>query len=455
MTSAAGRSRAGAPLTHASVLAVALPIIIANVSTPLIGIVDTAVLGQLGNPSYIGAVAIGAMIFNMLYWAFSFLRMGTTGLTAQAEGSGDRDEVAATLVRALLVAGACGAVLVALQWPISKIAFLLIDGSQPVETGAASYFTYRIWSAPAALANFALLGWFIGRGRTTTVLLLQIILNGSNAALDALFVLGFDWGVDGVAIGTLIAEILAAACGLWLARRMLRHAGATISREHTLRPAALKRILSVNTDIMIRTVCVLFAFAWFTAKSAQIDDVVLAANAILLNFTYLAAYFLDGFAFATETLVGQAIGAGTRERFRRAVLLSCLWALVVSVVITAGFFLFGGFYIDLLTINPEVRAAARDYMFWAAIIPVAGVACYQLDGIFVGATRTADMRNMMMASLAIYLVAWYVLTAAYANHGLWAALIVFLLARALTLAARYPALSRDVFAAVPAGARTA
>lgn len=435
-----------APLSHANVLAIALPIIIANISTPLIGIVDTAVLGQLGDAHYIGAAAIGAMIFNIVYMGFNFLRMGTTGITAQAEGSGDRDEVAATLVRALLIAGACGAALIGLQWPISLLAFHLIDGSAPVEAGAAAYFDIRIWSAPAALANFAMLGWFIGRGRAGTALLLQLLLNVTNAALDALFVLGFGWGVEGVAAGTLISEVFAALCGLWLARRMLRHAGAAVSRERTLDPVALKRILAVNSDIMIRTLCILSAFAWFTAKSAQTGDVALAANTILLNFSYLAAYFLDGFAFSAETLVGQAVGARRRQRFREAVRLSGLWAVALSLVITLAFVFFGHLYIDLLTVNPEVRAAARVYLLWAALLPITGVACYQLDGIFMGATRTADMRNMMLLSVTVYLASWFVLTSLYGNHGLWASLIVFLAARALTLAARYPALERDVFA---------
>jgi MATE family multidrug resistance protein len=447
MTSAAMDRRPAAPLTHANVLAIALPIIIANVTTPLIGIVDTAVLGQLGDAHYIGAVAVGAMIFNMIYWAFGFLRMGTTGLTAQAEGSGDRDEVAATLVRTLLIAGVCGLALILLQWPVSKIAFALIGGSEPVEAGAASYFTIRIWGAPAALANYALLGWFIGRGRAGTALLLQTLLNGTNAALDALFVLVLDWGVNGVAAGTLIAESFAAICGLWLARRMLRHAGAAVNRQRTLNPTALERILSVNTDIMIRTLCIVFAFSWFTAKSAQVNDVVLAANAILLNFSYLAAYFLDGFAFSAETLVGQAIGAGKRQRFREAVRLSGIWAVILSLVLSVGFIAFGGAYIDLLTVNPEVRVAARIFLIWAALLPVAGVACYQLDGIFIGATRTADMRNMMLLSLATYLAAWVLLTQEFGNHGLWASLIVFLLARALTLGIRYPALERSAFRA--------
>ena len=391
------------PLTHANVLAVALPIIIANITTPLIGIVDTAVLGQLGDAHYIGAVAVGAVIFNMIYWAFGFLRMGTTGITAQAEGSGDGDEVAATLVRTLMIAFVCGAALIVLQGPISTVAFTLIKGSAPVESGAQAYFTYRIWGAPAALANYALLGWFIGRGRAGTALLLQLVLNGLNAVLDALFVIVFAWGVTGVAIGTMIAESVAVICGLWLALRMVRQAGASVTRERALNRTALKRIVSVNGDIMMRSLALIFAFTWFTAKSAEADDVTLAANAILIHLANFSAYFLDGFAFCAESFVGRAIGAQRLGRFREAVRMTSLWAALLGITLGVFYWLLGGVIIDALTINPEVRAEARIYLIWAALMPIVSFPCFQLDGIFIGATRGADMRNMAMLSVAIYL----------------------------------------------------
>lgn len=433
------------PLSHAHLLAVAVPIILSNVTTPLIGVVDTAVLGQLGDPRYIGAVALGAMIFNMLYWAFSFLRMGTTGLTAQAEGGGRKAEVAATLMRALLLAGAVGGGLIVLQVPIGAAAIAILQGSEPVESSARSYFAIRIWGAPAALANFAVLGWFIGMGRAGTAFALQILLNGTNAALDALFVLGLGLEVEGVAMGTVLAESLAAACGLWLALRELRRRGAQFERALILEPGALKRTFAINADIMVRTLSALFAFSWFTAQSASQGDVLLAANAVLLHFSQVAAYFLDGFAFAAESFVGRAIGAGRRDRYRQAVRVSTLWAVVLSLCLSLAFWIAGGLMIDVMTVNAEVRATARVYLLWAVITPVIGVASYQLDGIFIGATRTADMRNMMLLSVAVYVAAWAVLTAAFANHGLWAALIVFFVARGLTLGVRLPALERDAF----------
>ena len=448
LPAAAGDATNTDRLGHAQILAIAVPIILANVTTPLIGLVDTAVLGQLGSPHYIGGIAIGAMIFNLLYWAFGFLRMGTTGLTAQAEGSGETSEIGATLMRALLIAVASGLALIILQLPISAISFALLKGSPAVEASAAAYFDIRIWGAPAALANFAFLGWFIGMGRARTALVLQLLLNGTNAILDAWFVLGLGMEVEGVAYATLISQFVAAAAGIWIALRVVKDKGITFDLPRILHAQAIRRTIAVNGDIMIRTICVVFAFTWFTSKSAEAGDVVLAANAVLLTLTYTAAYFLDGFAFAAEALVGQAIGAKRIARFRDAVRLSTLWAIALSTVAGAVFWFGGGVIIDVLTVNEEVRATARVYLIWAAIVPVAGVIAYQLDGIFIGATQTADMRNMMLLSLAAFLIAWMALTPLYGNHGLWAALVLFMSLRGVTLGFRYPALVRAAFPVV-------
>ncbi len=434
-------------LSHGAVLAIAVPIILANVTTPIIGLVDTAVLGQLGAPHYIGGVAIGAMIFNLLYWAFGFLRMGTTGLTAQAEGSGNMAEVGATLMRALLIAGAAGIVLVILQIPIATLSFALLNGSQAVETAAKEYFFIRIWGAPAALANFAFLGWFIGMGRARTALVLQLVLNGLNVILDIWFVLGLGLEIKGVAYGTVISETIAAGAGLWLAIGMLKRRHIHFEVSRILNRSAVRRALGVNGDIMIRTMAVVFAFTWFTAKSAEAGDVILAANAVLMTLAHTAAYFLDGFAFAVETLAGQAIGAQRINRFRDAVRLSTLWAIVFSTIASALFWFGGDMIIDFLTINEQVRSEARVYLVWVAIVPIAGVMAYQLDGIFIGATRTADMRNMMLLSLAVFILMWVTLTPLFANHGLWAAIVIFLGLRAITLGLRYPALVRTSFPA--------
>jgi MATE family multidrug resistance protein len=430
------------------VLAIALPMIFSNVTTPLIGAVDTAVIGQLGAAHLIGAVAIGATIFTFFYWAFGFLRMGTTGLTAQASGAERNREVLATLYRALLVAGTAGVAIIVLQWPIAEAAFALMGASPEVDDAARTYFVIRIWSAPAALANYALVGWFIGLGRAGTAFWLQLLLNLTNIGLDTLFVLVFGWGVAGVAAGTLIAETGAAIVGLAVA--LHASAGLRIRLWRVFNTAKLRRMVAVNGDIMIRTLSLLFAFSFFTAQGARASDLVLAANAILMHFLSVSAYFLDGVAYATEALTGKAIGARNAIRFREAVRLSSIWAAALSVAVAAVFWLGGGAVIDAMTVNEAVRALARDYLPWAALAPVIGVACFQLDGIFIGATRTRDMRNMMLVSLALYLLAWAVLTPPFGNHGLWAALMILFVARAVTLAFRFPALRQSAFEGISA-----
>ncbi|WP_088343086.1 MULTISPECIES: MATE family efflux transporter [Rhodomicrobium] len=438
-----------APLTYARVLAISLPIILSNITTPLLGLTNTAVIGQLGEAYLIGAVALGATIFTLLFWAFGFLRMGTTGLTAQADGAGDQAEVSVNLARALLLAGGAGTSLLLLQAPLDWLSFSLLDATQAVEAEAQTYFAIRIWSAPFALANYAFLGWFIGLGQTRTALVLQVVLNGANVALNIAFVSWLGWGVAGVAIGTVIAEAMAAVLGAVIAARELRRRAAPIDWRAALRTSGLMRVLAVNSDLMVRTLCLLFAFTFFTAQAAKAGEIILASNAILLNFLNVSSYLLDGFAFATEVLTGRAIGAGQRAAFLRAIRLSSVWAAGVSLVVSAGFLLGGGAIIDAMTTNAEVRETARLYLPWAVAAPVAGVACFQLDGIFIGATRTRDMRNMMLVSLALFLAAWALLTPAYGNHGLWASIIVFFIARALTLGAYYPALERASFGPRP------
>jgi MATE family multidrug resistance protein len=446
-----GLSDDGAPrdeagrLTYAKVLAISLPIILSNITTPLLGVTSTAVVGQLGEPHLIGAVALGATIFTLLLWAFGFLRMGTTGLAAQADGAGDQREVTAILARALLLACGAGLLLVLLQGPLEWVSIHLLNGSPAVEAETRRYFHIRIWSAPFALANYAFLGWFIGLGRTRTALYLQVLLNGANAVLNVAFVTWLGWGVAGIAVGTLIAEVLAAGVGAAIARGELRRRAVPVDWAQALDATGLKRMLAVNSDLMIRTLCLLAAFTFFTAQAARSGDIILAANAVLLQFLNISAYLLDGFAFATEVLTGRAIGAARQARFRRAVRLSSVWAASVSVAVSAVFILGGGAIIDAMASDPQVRETARLYLPWAIAAPVAGVACFQLDGIFIGATRTRDMRNMMILSVAVFLAAWAVLTPEFGNHGLWASMIVFFIVRALSLAAYYPALERASF----------
>ena len=427
---------------HRSVLRIALPVMLSNVSTPLIGVVDTAIVGRIPDPVYIGAVALGALVFTFVFWAFGFLRMGTTGLTAQALGAGDGEELAAGLGRALLIAAVVGGVLIALQWPIREMAFGLIEGSERVEALARRYFDIRIWAAPATLANYALLGWFIGLGRTDIGLVLQLVLNLANIALDAWLVLGLGLDVRGVALGTLIAEYLAAAVGLFIAVGYMRRHGAQLRLARLLLADRLRRTLAVNRDIMIRSLALILVFVWFMAEGARHGDVTLAANAVLMQFVSMSAYFLDGLAFAAEALVGRAIGERNRTALAAAVRLTSVWAVVVAVLVSVVYLLAGPWLIDALSTDSATRGAARIYLPWAALAPLAGVWAFQLDGIFIGATRSAEMRNAMLVSLLVFLVAWWLLRP-WGNHGLWAALYVNYLARTLTLGCYYPALARS------------
>ncbi len=418
--------------TIGDVLRLALPIMVSNLSTPLLGLVDTAVVGRLPDPMHIGAVAVGALIFSFVFWGFSFLRMGTTGMTAQAVGAENAPEVRATLGRALLVAVAGGLLLFALQWPIRALALHLLHATEDVERLAGAYFDARIWSAPATLVNYALLGWFIGRGRTDLGLVLQLVLNLSNMALDALFVLEFDWGVRGVGIGTSMAEYIAAGVGLVVAWRLLRADGGGWVRAHLLDAAMLRRTFAVNRDITIRSLSLVGVFVFFMAKGAERGDLVLAANAVLMQFINTSAYFLDGLAFAAESLVGRALGAKRPDAFRLACWRTTLVAVGVAALLSLALFLFGGHLVDVLTLSEPTRVVARRFLPWAAMAPLMGVWCFQLDGIFIGATRTREMRTAMLGSLAIFLAAWWLLQP-LANHGLWLALHVHYVARTASL----------------------
>jgi MATE family multidrug resistance protein len=436
---------AASPITHRSVLAIAVPIMLSNVTEPLIGVVNTAVIGQLPDPYYIGAIAVGALIFSLIFWGFGFLRLSTGGMSAQAKGAGDHAELAAVLLRALLIAGATGVVLVAASPLIGKLALDLIGGSPEVRHYAETYFAWRILSAPFALANFCFMGWFIGQSRANTAFLVQVFLNLMNMGLSALFVLGLGMTSDGVGLAALIAEASAAALGAILAYHGLHALGAHVTPTLVFDRERLARTLVANRDIMIRTLCLVFAFAWFTSRGARSSDLIVAANAVLMNFFEVAAFLIDGFAYASEALVGQSIGARNRPRFHDAVRLTTIWAGAAGLLCMAAIWFAGPWFIDLMTVNPEVRLTARHYLFWAALTPLLGAACFQFDGIFTGAMATRDMRNMMIVSLAVYLLCWSILEPAFANHGLWAALSIFFVTRGLTFASRMPALTRTAF----------
>lgn len=434
-----------ARVTHRSVLTVAVPIMLSNVSEPLIGVVNTAVIGQLKEPYYIGAIAVGALVFSFLFWGFGFLRLSTGGLSAQALGAGDRTELVAVLIRALMIGLVAGLGLILLSPLIREAAFNLIGGSPQVRSHAETYFNYRIFAAPAALANYCVMGWFIGQSRAKLAFVVQLFLNLTNMALSAFFVLGLGMTSDGVGLAALIAEWSAVTLALLLAALILRGMGAHISWPRILDPVRLKRTLLMNGDVMIRTLCLVFAFTFFTARGARSGDVIVAANAVLLNLFEVSAYLIDGFAYASEALVGQSVGARNRERFRAAVWLTSIWAMVLGVICSVVIWVFGPALVAMMTLSPEVRETAAVYLPWVAVSPVLGVICFQFDGIFTGAMATRDMRNMMILSLGVFLLAWWLLEGRYGNHGLWAALNIFFIARGISFATRMPSLERRAF----------
>jgi MATE family multidrug resistance protein len=428
-------------ITHGRVLRIALPILLANATLPILGAVDTAVVGQIPRPEPIAAVGVGAVILAAVYWIFGFLRMGTVGLTAQAAGQGDQAEVAALLTRALLIGLAGGLALIALQGVIFWGAQQISPASVQVETLARDYMQIRIWSAPAAIALFGINGWLIAQERTRAVLLLQLWMNGVNVALDLLFVLQFGWGVLGVAFATFIAEWSALALGLWFCRGVF--AGA-LWRDwaRVFDGARLRRMAVVNTDILIRSLLLQTIVVSFLLLGGRFGDATLAANQVLVQFLHITGYALDGFAFASEALVGTAMGAGAVARLRRASVLSSLWGGGFAVAMALGFAVLGPWLISVMAKDPEVQAQALIYLPWMVATPVMMLAMIMLDGIFIGATRSADMRNMMAGAALTYWLAVWLLLDPMGNHGLWLALHISFALRGITLGLRYPALER-------------
>ncbi|MBJ3762628.1 MATE family efflux transporter [Maribius pontilimi] len=430
-------------VTHRRVLSVALPIVLSNATVPILGVVDTGVVGQLGLAAPIGAVGIGSVILTAAYWIFGFLRMGTTGFASQALGRDDRDEAAAILSRALGIGCLGGLAMILLQLPLFWAAFQLSPASAEVEGLARDYMAIRVWSAPALISLYAITGWLIAAERTRGVLVIQVVMNGLNVVLDLWFVLGLGWGVQGVAVATFIAEWSGLALGLWLCR----DAFATPAWRDWGRvgdPARLKRFAQVNGDILLRSLLLQGIFVSFLFTGARFGDVTLAANQILLQFLEVTAYALDGFAFAAEAIVGSALGASRRDLFRRGAALASLWGGVAAVALAVAFALAGGWVIDVMTTAPEVRAAAKASLWFMVAAPLLGVAAWMLDGIFIGATRTRDMRNMMVISALVYVAALLALVPVFGNDGLWLALLVSFVARGATLGWKYPGLERSV-----------
>jgi len=436
-------------ITHARLWRIAGPIVLSNATVPLLGAVDTGVVGQMGAAAPIGAVGLGAVILATLYWVFGFLRMGTSGLAAQAHGAGDAAERTAVLLRALIVGFGAGLALILLQLALFAAAFAVAPASDAVESLARDYLAIRIWGAPATIALYAVTGWLIAVERTRAVFVLQIWINGVNIALDLWFVLGLGWGVPGVAIATLIAEWTGLAVGLWFCRDAFGPAlAAGLARIGNRE--ALVRMVAVNRDIMIRSVVLQVCFTTFVLLGARFGDVTLAANQVLMQFLGILSYALDGFAFAAETLVGQAIGARAVQDVRQAIRLSIFWTLAGGLALGLGFWLAGPWLIDLMATDPEVRLAAREYLHWIALAPLFGALAWAYDGIYIGALLTAEMRRLMLISAAVYVLALGLILP-FGNHGLWAALMVLFAARSLLMHRHSPRVAAQ--ACLPAGLR--
>jgi MATE family multidrug resistance protein len=430
-------------VTTAQVFAIAGPAMVANLTTPLIGIVSTTAIGRLGDATLLGGVAMASVLFDCMFWLFGFLRMSTVAFTAQSLGSGEVSELRAILLRGLIVAALVGVVLIALQVPLAAVLLGAMGGSADVTRAARTYFMIRIWSAPLALGNYVVLGWLIGQARARLALGTQITINLINIAATMLLVLVFDFGIAGAAIAAVIAEGAGLLLGILVARYLSRGQPA-VSRAMLFDRTKLMRMLSVNRDIMIRTAALIAAFLFFTAQGARAGDVTLAANAVLNNFLMISGFFLDGLATAAEQLCGRAYGARNKDAFAGAVRLVIIWGFGFAFAVAACFLLFGPALIDIMTASVDVRRIARDYLPFVIFAPLLGVFAFAYDGIYIGATWARDMRNLMLASLLIFLGAWFSLRS-FGNSGLWGAFLVHYAARGGLQALRYPALLKKSF----------
>ena len=389
------------------------------------------------------AVALGAAIIALLFGVFNFLQMGVSGLTAQALGADDHRRVMNTLARAGVIALAIAAMLILAKSPLRASAMNLFAGSAEAKTLGSAYVDIRIWGAPAELSNYALMGWFAGQGMTRRLFEIQMVTSLCNIALNLIFVLGFGWGVEGVALGTVLAVNCGVGLGLW----RVRHRGLQVAPPdwrfdwaRILNPAELAQVMALNRDIFIRTLALIGSFTWMTRLGSLQGDIVLAANGILLQFLYLASHGLDGFAIAAEAMVGQAMGAGSRIRLRQAVVVSSISAVALAAALALVFTLIAGPMILLFTNVEAVRDVAHAHFLWATMLPLVAVMAYQFDGIFIGATEGALMRNAMIVSAAVFIPLSYAMTEAFGNHGLWGALWIWMALRAVTLALAYPRL---------------
>ncbi len=417
------------------ILRLAIPNIISNLSVPLLSAVDMAVLGHLDQIYYLGALAVGGIIFNFVYWGFGFLRMSTTGMTAQAVGNQAENETTLILLRAAAIAVLSGILLIFVQTAIAHVSFLLVEATPQVEKYAREYFHIRIWAAPATLMLFALQGWFLGMQNAKYPLILTVLVNGANILLNFAFVYGLEMRSEGVAYATVIAQYAGLLTGVYLYFRKYPTPLLKKLASRIVETAALKRVFLINFDIFLRTIGLIFAFSYFTAKSAESGDDILAANSILLQFIMILAYGVDGFAFAAESLVGKHIGAGDESGLRLTVRYSFYWGMALAGVVALTYVGFGENILFIFTNKAEIVALCMQFITWVLIAPFIHTYCFIWDGVFVGATATAAMRNStLFCAFGIFLPTHLLLRDQIGNHSLWLALTLFMVMRGLTLA---------------------
>ncbi|AIA73789.1 multidrug transporter MatE [Halomonas campaniensis] len=414
----------------------AWPIILSNITVPLLGLVDTAVVGHLPDSRYLAAVTLGATLFSFLYWGFGFLRMGTTGLVAQAIGREAHSDVRNLLGQSLIMAAVIGALLIIFGSPLISLGLWLLDGSEAATPLAREYAEIRLWSAPAVLANYAVLGWFLGQQNARVTLMILVLTNSVNIVLDLWFVVGLGMTSSGVALASVIADYSALTFGGYLVVRQLGHLEGCFQRQRLLVVSAYSALFNVNANLFVRTLGLLFAMAFFTAQGARQGDTVLAANAVLLQFIMLTSYALDGFAHAAESLVGRAFGRRDWREFAATVRATAQFSFWTATVATFAFALGGNYLVAMLTGLAEVRATAASYLPWMVVMPLIAVWSYLLDGVFIGTTAVREMRNSIFIGLAVYLPTWW-LSQGLGNHGLWLAFTLFMFTRSAVLIAYY------------------
>nr|WP_284041302.1 MATE family efflux transporter [Halomonas olivaria] len=407
-----------------------------NITVPLLGLVDTAVVGHLPDSRYLAAVTLGATLFSFLYWGFGFLRMGTTGLVAQAIGRDNSSDVRNLLGQSLIMAGIIGTLLIVFGSPLISLGLRLLDGSELATPLAREYAEIRLWSAPAVLANYAILGWFLGQQNSRVTLMILMLTNSVNIVLDLWFVIGFGMTSNGVALASVIADYTACAFGGYLVLRQLGRLDGCFQRQRLLVLSAYTALFNVNANLFVRTMGLLFVMAFFTAQGARQGDTILAANAVLLQFIMLTSYALDGFAHAAESLVGRAYGRRDWREFAEMIHAAARFSFWTAAAAALVFALGGHYLIALLTSLDEVRSTAASYLPWMVVMPLIAVWSYLFDGVFIGTTAIREMRNSIFVGLAVYLPSWW-LTQGLGNHGLWLAFTLFTLARSAVLIGYY------------------